>query len=108
MEIINVIMDCTCLDARNPCNNFFKTAKIEKTLLIFNFFYFYLTVLHQWSILAIRNLCESNSENQYIIANLVKIGDATNSNILKEFDISLGSMRISGDECKTNTSHGRH
>lgn len=54
------------------------------------------TVLHQWSILAIRNLCESNAENQNIIANLVKIGDATNSDILKEFNMDFGSMRVSG------------
>jgi len=51
-------------------------------------------VIKEWSILAIRNLCEGNVENQELIASLTKVGDADNSDILKEFNIDLGSMRI--------------
>lgn len=51
-------------------------------------------VIKEWSILAIRNLCEGNLENQQLVAGLTKVGDADNSDILKEFNIDLGSMRI--------------
>lgn len=51
-------------------------------------------MIKEWSILAIRNLCEGNTENQQLIAGLTKVGDADNSEILKEFNIDLGSMRI--------------
>ncbi len=50
--------------------------------------------MKEWSILAIRNLCEGNMENQQLVASLTKVGDADNSEILKEFNIDLGSMRI--------------
>lgn len=54
----------------------------------------FFSVIKEWSILAIRNLCEGNVENQQLIASLTKVGDADNSDILKEFNIDLGSMRI--------------
>lgn len=44
--------------------------------------------------MAIRNICEGNKENQAIVASLTKVGDADNSDILKEFNIEFGSMRI--------------
>ncbi|KAG4076744.1 hypothetical protein HA402_002031 [Bradysia odoriphaga] len=69
MEIMTAVLDCTHMDARNP-------------------------LIKEWSILAIRNLCEGNMENQQLVANLTKVGDADNSEILKEFNIDLGSMRI--------------
>ncbi|KAJ6641082.1 Ataxin-10 [Pseudolycoriella hygida] len=69
MEIMMAVLDCTHMDARNP-------------------------LIKEWSILAIRNLCEGNMENQQLIASLTKVGDADNSDILKEFNIDLGSMRI--------------
>lgn len=52
------------------------------------------TVIKEWSILAIRNLCENNAENQQIIRQLSKVGDAENSDILKELNIDMGSLRI--------------
>lgn len=51
-------------------------------------------VVKEWSILAIRNLCENNLENQQMIRELTKVGDANNSDILKEFNLDLGSLRI--------------
>lgn len=66
--IIMAICDCTTVDARNP-------------------------LIKEWSILAIRNLCENCPENQEIIRNLCKVGDAPNE-ILKELNIEFGSLRI--------------
>lgn len=51
-------------------------------------------MIKEWSILAIRNLCENNAENQQIIRQLTKIGDADNSDILKELNMDMGSLRI--------------
>lgn len=51
-------------------------------------------MIKEWSILAIRNLCENNLENQQIVRQLSKVGDAKNSDVLKEFNIDLGSLRI--------------
>lgn len=42
----------------------------------------------QWIILAIRNLCEENLENQEIIRNSTKIGVMDNA-ILKEMGLTL-------------------
>lgn len=50
-------------------------------------------VIKEWSILAIRNLCENNLENQTIIRQLSKVGDSK-SDIIKEFNLDLGSLRI--------------
>lgn len=55
------------------------------------------TVIKEWSILAIRNLCEGNSENQKLIRQLNKIGDDNKSSVLKEFDSETGMMRIRTD-----------
>lgn len=41
-------------------------------------------MIKEYSILAIRNACDSNSANQEFIAALSKVGDAT-SDIVKEF-----------------------
>lgn len=68
MDIIAAILDCTNLDARNP-------------------------LIKEWSILAIRNLCEDNLENQKFVASLTKVGDAENS-LLTEYTSGGGTIRI--------------
>lgn len=68
MEIIQGIFDCTNVDARNP-------------------------LIKEWSILAIRNLCERNMENQDIVRQLTRVGDASNP-IVQEFGIESGVFRI--------------
>lgn len=52
-------------------------------------------MIREWSILAIRNLCEDNLENQKIIENLNKLGDAKNSIVTKRKD---GTIRIKSSE----------
>lgn len=56
-------------------------------------FYFTFTVIREWSILAIRNLCDENVENQQIIAGLTKIDNAENP-ILVDNRMDDGSIRI--------------
>ncbi|XP_055315990.1 ataxin-10 [Sitodiplosis mosellana] len=68
MEFLVAVLDSTALDARNP-------------------------LIKEWSILAIRNLCEGNAENQEIIRQLTKVGDSK-SDIISEFYLDLGSLRI--------------
>lgn len=68
MEIMLSIFECTNADARNP-------------------------LIKEWSILAIRNLCEDNPENQEIVRNLTKVGDAENP-LLKEMGLETGMLRI--------------
>lgn len=69
MEIMQSIFECTNADARNP-------------------------LIKEWSILAIRNLCEENNENQDIVKNLTRVGDATPSPVLSEFGLNDGVLRI--------------
>ncbi|CAO1357812.1 unnamed protein product [Diamesa hyperborea] len=68
MDIMLSIFECSNADARNP-------------------------LIKEWSILAIRNLCEDNDENQEMIRNLTKVGDAENP-LLKEFGLDTGTIRI--------------
>lgn len=68
MEIMQSIFECTNADARNP-------------------------LIKEWSILAIRNLCEGNLENQEMVGNLTKIGTAENP-LLKEMGLESGMLRI--------------
>lgn len=68
MEIMISIFECTTADARNP-------------------------LIKEWSILAIRNLCEDNPENQEIVRNLTKVGEAENP-LLKEMGLETGMLRI--------------
>lgn len=68
MEIMLSIFECTNADARNP-------------------------LIKEWSILAIRNLCEDNEENQEIVKNLTKVGDAANP-LLRELGLENGMLRI--------------
>lgn len=49
--------------------------------------------MKEWSIFAIRNLCENNAENQQLIHQLSKVGDSK-SGIVDEFNLDLGSLRI--------------
>ncbi|XP_058813788.1 ataxin-10 [Topomyia yanbarensis] len=65
---IKVILECTNLDARNP-------------------------LIKEWTILAIRNLCENNLENQKFIASLSKVGEAENT-LLTEYTAEGGTIRI--------------
>ncbi|XP_035895351.1 ataxin-10 [Anopheles stephensi] len=67
MDIMAAILECTNLDARNP-------------------------LIKEWSILAIRNLCDDNPENQQFIAGLKKLGDAENA-LITEY--KSGTIRIS-------------
>lgn len=69
MDILLAVLNCTSVDARNP-------------------------LIKEWSVLAIRNLCDGCAENQAIIAGLMKVGDADNSDVVKEFNLEMGSMRI--------------
>lgn len=69
MDILLAVLNCTNVDARNP-------------------------LIKEWGVLAIRNLCWQCPENQELIRQLTKIGDADNSNLVKEFNLDLGSMRI--------------
>ncbi|XP_035730637.1 ataxin-10-like [Vespa mandarinia] len=62
-DTIPLLFDCCNIDARNP-------------------------LIMQWIILAIRNLCEENLENQEIIRNSTKIGVMDNT-ILKEMGLTL-------------------
>ncbi|XP_055585846.1 ataxin-10 [Uranotaenia lowii] len=83
MEIMSAILDCTNLDARNP-------------------------FIQEWSILAIRNLCEENPENQQFIASLTKIGDAPNSSLTADFTTGTGgTIRISASSSSPATSTSR-
>ena len=68
MEILLSIFDCTNADARNP-------------------------LIKEWSILAIRNLCESNVENQEIVKGLTKVRYVANP-VLKEMGLESGMLRI--------------
>lgn len=68
MEIMQSIFECTNADARNP-------------------------LIKEWSILAIRNICEGNLENQEMIKGLTKLGDAENP-LLKEMGLDSGMLRI--------------
>lgn len=68
MEIMQSIFECTNADARNP-------------------------LIREWSILAIRNLCEDNLENQEMVRSLSKVGDAANP-LLKEMGLESGMLRI--------------
>lgn len=68
MEIMQSIFECSNADARNP-------------------------LIKEWSILAIRNLCEENLENQEIVRQLTKVGDAPNP-VLNEFGLENGVFRV--------------
>lgn len=68
MEILQCILQCTIADARNP-------------------------LIKEWSILAIKNLCQDNLENQEIIKNLTKIKNVDNP-VLKEMGLDIGTLRI--------------
>lgn len=50
----------------------------------------FIKVIMQWSILAVRNLCENNEENQKIIAGLYQEGTVS-SEVLSDMGISLYS-----------------
>lgn len=107
MEFIMAVLDSTALDARNPRKKSFHQIFEEKIKqkLVFKrsktvcFFLLFLViiVIKEWSILAIRNLCENNMENQQIIRQLTKVGDS-NSDTIKEFNLDLGSLRINPTE----------
>lgn len=68
MEILHCILECTVADARNP-------------------------LIKEWSILAIKNMCDNNIENQEIIKNLTKIKNVENP-VLKELGLDLNTLRI--------------
>ncbi|XP_045479422.1 ataxin-10 isoform X1 [Harmonia axyridis] len=72
-EIIPILLDCCNIDARNP-------------------------LIMQWVILAIRNLCENNLENQKIIAGLHKEGTVSSA-LVEEMGLTIhddekGGIRI--------------
>lgn len=64
-----------------------------------------LSVIKEWSILAIRNLCDDNLENQKFVASLTKIGDAENS-LLTEYNSAGGTIRIK-DGCSAPSPSSR-
>ncbi|XP_031831597.1 ataxin-10 [Nomia melanderi] len=63
MDAIPLLLDCCNIDARNP-------------------------LIMQWTILAMRNLCEDNPENQEIVRNCTRIGVVENS-VLREMGVTL-------------------
>ncbi|KAK2581023.1 hypothetical protein KPH14_006072 [Odynerus spinipes] len=62
-DSISLLLDCCNIDARNP-------------------------LIMQWTILAVRNLCEGNFENQKIIRGCTKVG-VVDSAILNEMGVTL-------------------
>ncbi|XP_060535024.1 ataxin-10 [Cylas formicarius] len=68
-EVIPVLLDCCNIDANNP-------------------------FIIQWVILAVRNLCDNNPENQKFIASLRTEGTVSSA-LLEEFGLTLHSQ---GDE----------
>ncbi|KZC11197.1 Ataxin-10 [Dufourea novaeangliae] len=63
MDAIPLLLDCCNIDARNP-------------------------LIMQWTILALRNLCEDNPENQEIVQNCTRTGVVENS-VLREMGVTL-------------------
>lgn len=67
-------------------------------------------VIMQWVILAVRNLCENNTENQKIIASLTQRG-VVDSTLLKEMGLSLhndGNNGITAISLETLNSLRNH
>ncbi|XP_012286600.1 ataxin-10 [Orussus abietinus] len=62
-EAIPLLLDCCNMDARNP-------------------------LIIQWTILAVRNVCEGNPENQNVIRELTKVG-VVDSAIIREMGLTL-------------------
>lgn len=60
---IPLLLDCCNIDAKNP-------------------------LIIQWTILAVRNLCENNTENQEVIRKSTEIGKI-NSSVIKEMGLTL-------------------
>ncbi|KAK9891121.1 hypothetical protein WA026_013440 [Henosepilachna vigintioctopunctata] len=72
-EVIPVLLDCCNIDARNP-------------------------LIMQWVILAIRNLCENNLNNQAVIAGMHNEGTVSSA-LIEEMGLTLhndenGGIRI--------------
>lgn len=63
LDCIPVLLDCCNIDARNP-------------------------FIMQWAVLAIRNLCENNLENQAVIASMTRKG-TVDSSVLLEMGLTL-------------------
>ena len=63
MDAIPLLLDCCNIDARNP-------------------------LIMQWTILALRNLCEDNPENQEVVRNCSRIG-VVESSALQEMGLAL-------------------
>ncbi|CAK9807843.1 atxn10 [Anthophora plagiata] len=63
MDAIPLLLDCCNIDARNP-------------------------LIMQWTILALRNLCEDNPANQKIIQDCTRVGIVENS-VLQEMGVTL-------------------
>lgn len=98
MEFIAAVLDSTNLDARNPCKLLYlktESFKFSQKQFRLNFVFFSIvfSVIKEWSIFAIRNLCVDNVENQQIINQMTQVGVAK-SNIVQELNIDLGSLRI--------------
>ncbi|XP_078033324.1 ataxin-10 [Augochlora pura] len=62
-DVIPLLLDCCNIDVKNP-------------------------MIMEWSIMALRNLCEGNPENQKIIRNCSRIGVVENS-VLQEMGLTL-------------------
>ncbi|XP_076645110.1 uncharacterized protein LOC143354725 isoform X1 [Halictus rubicundus] len=63
MDVVPLLLDCCNIDARNP-------------------------LIMQWTIFALRNLCEGNPGNQEIVRNCSRIGVVENS-VLQEMGMAL-------------------
>ena len=61
----------------------------------------YFTVIQQWSVFALRNLCENNRENQAAISNMKLEGVADRKGLLREFGIEA---HIEGDKIAARTT----
>jgi hypothetical protein len=103
MEGVPLLMNCSRLDACNPCIliNFILLLKRLHNIMYEVQMIVILNstnaVITQWVILAIRNICEGNQENQVLISSLSQEGDPQ---FLQNGPIRLhpeanGAMRVS-------------
>jgi len=89
MDGIPLLLDCCNIDARNP-------RKSHQLLSLSNHLSRHVpltislngAVILQWTILALRNVCEGNFENQEIIRNCRKEGVSDNT-VLQEMGLTL-------------------
>lgn len=76
------------MDARNPCILLKYVYVLSFTILLTLYFLNSLPVIIQWAVLAVRNMCNNNVENQKIIASLTQQGTVSSA-ALQEMGLTL-------------------